>query len=416
MLAVTALAIVLFAIPLAVVIERLVDEQATLRLERKAILAARQVPTDFATSNDPVELPNGRDGARLALYDTDGRIVVGRGPDRADAATTHALSNEVDDTETGGARVVAVPVTADERVIGAIRAEQPTASTDRRTWRFAGLLAAIAVGVFAIGAGVAAIVARRLARPVRRLSDAAIELGEGDFAVDIESSGIAEIDQAAESLTATAHRLEGLVQRERAFSADASHQLRTPLAGLRAAIETELQLPRDDRNAILHESLEDIERLERTITDLLHVARTPPDTTHAVHPAEVIDLVRDTWHGRLAAVGRPLRIADFSQTPPVRGSSVVLHQVLDVLLDNALVHGRGEVSITASVTDTTVTITVTDDGPGFTPPQVDAADTTHGMGLPLASRLLTTISGRLVVAERGPRPSIDVLLTRSHPG
>ena len=56
-LTVASLAILLFGIPLAVVVARLVDEQTALRLERHAVLASRQVPLDYATSHDPVELP-----------------------------------------------------------------------------------------------------------------------------------------------------------------------------------------------------------------------------------------------------------------------------------------------------------------------------------------------------------------------
>ncbi|MCB9389996.1 MAG: hypothetical protein H6512_10655 [Acidimicrobiia bacterium] len=76
-LAITALSILLFAVPLGVLVERFVDQEATLRLERQAILAGRAVPADYATDNDPVELPAGEDGALLALYDMSGDLVVG---------------------------------------------------------------------------------------------------------------------------------------------------------------------------------------------------------------------------------------------------------------------------------------------------------------------------------------------------
>ena len=183
-LSISALAIALFALPLVFVTERFVDENATLRLERQAILAARSVPDDYRASNDAVELVSSG-STHLALYDPDGARVSGVGPGKADATTLAALRNRVGDTESERARIVAVPVTVNEKVIGAIRAEQATSATNQRAWRVAGLVAALAAAVLGIGAAVAFFVAGRLARPIRRLSDAAVQLGEGDFEVDL---------------------------------------------------------------------------------------------------------------------------------------------------------------------------------------------------------------------------------------
>jgi HAMP domain-containing protein len=170
--------------------------------------------------------------------------------------------------------------------------------------------------VLGIGAAVAFFVAGRLARPIRRLSDAAVQLGEGDFEVDLPRSPVPEIDDANRALTTTAHHLDELVSRERSFSADASHQLRTPLAGLRAAIETELEFPRDDHALVLREVLGDIDRLEETITEL---RAGPPVTLVRGHdPTEVLREVEREWHGRLAALGRPL-IVDAESLPLVQG-------------------------------------------------------------------------------------------------
>ncbi len=405
-LSIAVLAIALFAVPLAVVVERLVDEDAMLRVERQAVLAARVVPEDFATRGDPVELPANDVGIHLGLYDLHGSLVSGVGPATADRATTGALANRVTDSETDADRVVAVPVSADEAIIGAIRAEQSTAGSDARTQRIVVLLGSLALGVVVIGAGIGYVIAGRLARPVRDLRDAAVRLGDGDFTLDVPRSNIPEIDQAAVAMTATAARLDDLVARERSFSADASHQLRTPLAGLRAAIETELEFPRPDRTEVLRESLDDIDRLERTVTELLAIARSTPPSGTAVSLAQILADTTRAWHGRFATLGRPLTVADAHDAPAASGNPILLRHALDVLLDNALKHGAGEVHIAQHAGSDTITISVTDEGPGF------SETTTTGLGLPLAQRLVEALPGRLVLRRTSRHPQIDIVLQR----
>ena len=422
-LSVTAIAIVLFGVPLAIVVERFVDDDATLRVERQAVLASREVPADFATGNDPVELPTNDDGIVFALYGADGVLTTGIGPTQADAATAEALGNQVVDVEIPGARVVAVPVAADERVIGVIRAEQSTAASDARTRRILLLLAGLATAVISIGAAIGWILAGRLARPVRLLRDAAVQLGDGDFTIDVPRSRVPELDEAAQAMTATALRLDDLVTRERAFSADASHQLRTPLAGLRAAIETELEFPRPDPTVVLHEAISDIDRLERTITELLAIARTSKITTSPVTLADVLADVESTWQRRFAGADRALTIAPARYTPTVKGNASVLRHAIDVLLDNALHHGAGEVRIDHHITDDAVTVTISDNGHGFSSgiePADDlgaahGAGSLHGLGLPLAHRLIEAMPGRLTIAHSGPSPRIDIVLQRTVP-
>jgi len=415
-LSIATLAIVLFGVPLAIVVRRFVDEDARLRVERQAVLASRDVPGDFASTHDPVELPKNNDGVALALYDLTGRLVTGTGPAVADAATRRALTNRVIDTQTNAARVVAVPVSANEGIIGVIRAEQSTTASDTRSERIIALLAALAVGVLAIGAAIGYVIAGRLARPVRRLRDAAVQLGNGDFTIEVPRSKVPELDQAALAMTATAHRLDDLVTRERSFSADASHQLRTPLAGLRAALETELEFPRPDHTEVLRESLDDIDRLESTVTELLAIAHTPSIDGAATSLSQLFDQIRTTWHGRFAVAGRPLAIADARDLPAVAGNPVMLRHALDVLLDNALTHGAGAARIEPHVTADTVTITVADEGPGFPPsasPQTSADGTSpHGLGIPLARRLVEALPGRLVYRRTASHPQVDIVLQR----
>jgi signal transduction histidine kinase len=266
------------------------------------------------------------------------------------------------------------------------------------------------VAVVTVGALIGYVVAGRLARPVLRLRDVAVELGNGSFTLDVPTSGVREIDEAGRALAATARRLDDALRRERAFSADASHQLRTPLAGLRTGLETELEFPRPDRTEVLHESLDDIGRLETTIRQLLAIARAPNGSTASASAGAVISAAERAWHGRFAAVGRPLVTAGADRAPMIVGHGAVLGQALDVLLDNSLVHGAGETRIDCDATPDSVTISVSDDGLWS---DGDGSAPTHGLGLPLARRLVESLPGRLHIVRDGPRSEVQVVVGRA---
>jgi signal transduction histidine kinase len=116
-----------------------------------------------------------------------------------------------------------------------------------------------------------------------------------------------------------------------------------------------------------------------------------------------------------------LTIASARYAPVVTGNAAMLRHALDVLVDNALRHGGGTITIDLTTTDDSVTISVTDEGPGFdrlaaSGGELDASEsatTLHGLGLPLARRLIDAMPGRLSIARRGPKPQIDILLRRS---
>ncbi len=107
----------------------------------------------------------------------------------------------------------------------------------------------------------------------RKLQRVAGAIGDGRFDGPSTPTGIAELDELARTLDDSRSRIAELLGRERAFSSHVSHQLRTPVAAMRVAIETELTAPRPDSSAVLHESLGALDRLESTIASMLELAR-----------------------------------------------------------------------------------------------------------------------------------------------
>ncbi|MEA2280084.1 MAG: hypothetical protein QOK21_691 [Solirubrobacteraceae bacterium] len=415
---VAAAAVLLFAVPLAVVLQRTYRDEELLRLQRDTISATRAI-NPAAPSADPIELPRSTD--QLTVYSRAGRRVAGHGPPVADAVVRQAqTSGRPSDRVAGGRLVVAVPLLDNERVVGVVRSERSQANVSDAAGRAWLLLlgAAAAIAVLAVLAAV--VLARRLAAPLERLAGAARQLGDGDFTTRAPRSGVAELDAVGAALDATAGRLDDLVARERAFSADASHQLRTPLAALRLEVEA-MELRGESPEAVAR-AIAQLDRLEETIGVLLAVARDTPRGDARADLAALADEVEQRWRGALAAEGRPLRIAIRASEPVVRAAPAVLDQVLDVLLANAARHGGGAVSLTVREADGSIAVDVGDEGAGFAGDAEAAfarrsgSGDGHGIGLALARALVHAEGGRLLVTRAAPAPVLTVLLARRSRG
>jgi signal transduction histidine kinase len=397
------IAVVVFGLPLAVAMRRVYVDEERRELTRLAQQGAAEVVSGST------QLPGAGSDTAIGLYTPDGRRTVGTGPARADEATGRALRGSLSERAPRGQLVVAVPVLDGDRVVGAVRAGVPAgAALDRTTWTWVGMAG---LGVLAVTAG--ALVARwqavRLARPLEDLATAARTLGGGDLTVRAPRSGVPEIDDAAEALDDTAGRLDRMLARERAFSAHASHQLRTPLTGLRLLLESAQQ---DDVTA---RALEAADRLERTIDDLLALARTP--VSGSVRPLDVDALLGDVRESRVAQLGsegRALRTVREDALPPVAVSTGAVRQVLAVLLDNATVHGRGTVTVRVRDAGGALAVDVEDEGEGPAagddPFRARGAGAGHGLGLPLARALAEAEGGRLVLGHPGPKPRFTLVL------
>jgi signal transduction histidine kinase len=363
--------VVLFAIPLAIALQRELRDQELLRLQRDSIAATRGVGLP-APRGDRVEVPRSHD--RLAVYDLAGRRVAGTGPEAAGGLVRVALrSGRPATAERDGQLLVAVPVIAHERTTGALVASRGTGGLDADVRSGLAILAALAIAVIALTVLAALAVSRRLTRPLDRM-----------------------------------------LARERTFTADASHQLRTPLTALR--IELEAEALRGDPSPEVEHALDQVERLEATIDTLLAIARDAPHEHMELDVLALVYAAESSWRGRLAAEGRPLRVAVDGAHLRARAAPAVVQQILDVLLENALCHGEGEVTVAVrSDTDGTA-IDVADRGPGVDgDPEVVFARRTgagHGIGLALARALAQAEGGRLALSRSGPEPVFTLLLPK----
>ena len=415
-LAVTILAVIGFGIPLGLAVQRLDRRDAVYGLIRAASQASSQLPTQVEPG-DPVELPPGPPHSVVGAYRTDGHRLAGSGPATADLAVLQALSGRVAQADNNGP-VVAVPVAANEQIIGVVRASLPDAAVDGRIRRAWLTMAAGGVGAVAVAGVVAYLLASRLARPVAALADAATRIGNGDFSATVHPDRTPEFAAVATALNATAARLDGLLARERAFSADASHQLRTPLTGLRLTLES-AQLDSSTTEAAIIDALDEVDRLQSTIEDLVSLAR---DTVGSTPPFAIADLLAELgpiWHDRLARHGRRLDLKVDPNLPAVRLSAQALRQILAVLTDNAAEHGRGRVTVSAHTVSAAVQLAINDEGLGLASLDGDIfARRPHGtgrrgIGLALARSLAAAEGATLEAVDTQPGTTFRLLIPLS---
>jgi signal transduction histidine kinase len=413
--AVTGCAVLLFTVPLAVAADHIYREDAVARVQRDAIWAAAGLMGEGDRSTAPAGLHPSSRGIGLGVYGPSGRLVYGSGPVVSSVAG-QARDGELHQKVERGRLAVAAPVFAGGRVRRVVRAWtpwDPVADSTAFAWL---VLAALGLVVVALSTVPAWRLARRVATPLERLTATARALGSGDFHVQPERTGIREADAAWQAFAATARRLGDLLERQSRFSTDVSHQLRTPLTSLMLGLEAAQWLDDVECRRALATARRRAEQLGDTIDDLLRLARethrrdarTPVDT--------VLDRIVERNGEAVREAGRVLAVRCQEGLPAVRASETAVVQILGTLVDNALVHGCGEISLTAMDVGMGVALEVGDEGPGiacagdavFGSTQHDGRR--HGIGLPLARSLAEAEGGRLLLRRAGPRPVFRLLL------
>lgn len=415
---VTALATIVLTLPLVFLMASREHNDSDRELTLVAEQVANELTSDSDFSASGLELPRIDDALiTVGVYLPDGELVAGEGPTPADELTRSAgVLSSLDNVDDH--RVLVRPIVEREQKVAVIRVAEPLSEAERKIWRDILVLVGIDAAALIVAAVVGSWVTSRLVRPLRAIRDDAVRLGEGDFSIVPTPSGIDELDATAGALADTAARLDGVLQRERSFTADASHQLRTPLTSLRLVIETELQSPGTDPAPVLDEALGEIDRLERTITTLLRVARDQPVTRAPLDIDQWLDTVVGRWQAVLDERGRSITGTTGVGVSP-RVSLSVLDQIADILLQNAVQHGRGQVRIDVAEEADHVVITVTDEGTIARDPtelftRRDPGASGHGLGLALARALAESEGGRLVLAA--PTPTTFRLLLPDQSG
>jgi signal transduction histidine kinase len=187
-----------------------------------------------------------------------------------------------------------------------------------------------------------------------------------------------EVARLGETLNEMLARLEEALARERRFVADASHELRMPLAILRGELELALRDATDVEGfrAAVTSAAEEADRLTQLAEDLLVIARSDqgrlPVRLETLEPAGLLGTVSQRF-GRRAGEHRVALMVDVPDDLELTGDQLRLEQAIGNLVDNALRHGSGTVELVAVRNGDTVELHVRDDGPGFPEGFLEAA-------------------------------------------
>lgn len=427
-LAVTVVVLLLLEVPLAIFYAQRELERLTSAVERDAAVVATIYEDDLETGLRPdprsAQLYEARTGARVVVVDPEGiSLIDTEQPAQRDFSTRPEIATALSGHRSVGTRTsetlgtellyVAIPVASGGAVHGALRITLDTAEVDEHVHRFWWGLVAIALVVLGAMSLVGWLVARSVTLPLRRLNDTARRFGSGDLAVDgIAADGPPELQQLSGTMSTMAGQLAALIDEQRAFVANASHQLRTPLTGLRLRLEN-LQAGLADADAAqVDAAIEETTRLSALVSDLLQLARADRHDSPAPHDLAVLATERvDTWSAMADTAEIDLAMTTDRMSVVAAAVPGAVEQILDNLLDNAI--GVAPIGSTIAVTvgaGTTVhRLVVTDHGPGLSDDDKERAtrrfwrgDTSRpgtGLGLAIAASLARASGGTLTLGD-----------------
>jgi signal transduction histidine kinase len=421
---VAAVVLLALGIPLALVARASIRNAELLKLETTAArtLTEIAIPLNAAQLDRIAQEPDVP--SLFAVYDPSGNRVRGSGPQLADGIVIEA-ANGVIRSSAGGRLVVATPIvkSSSEEVVGVLRVEESMSVVNERT-REAWLI--LLGGGFA-SIVVAWLIAKRLSRsltaPISTLANLAAAVGDGGVITAPRLFGIEEVDVLGTVLHDSSIRLNDSRQRERQFSADVSHQLRTPITGLRLKLERSIEV--DPANQESRAMLVDLERLQQTLDHLLAYARDALPASSGCRLDLAANAALARWSTQAAGADRDLVLEAEPTSIVASASEASVSQILDVLIENALKHGVGQVRVLVRTLVGGAAVDVVDAGSLLATevPIVDelfargrgqSPGSGHGIGLSLGRSMAEAEGGRLMVTSRAPTTFSLILLSPDH--
>lgn len=380
---VLVLAIIALEVPLALSLRERLDDEVKQQARTGANTVAVLAHTALENGNDS----SLQDLVTVISRDTRGRTVVvdDKGEVLADSAGTAAIGTSLAnrpeiktalngrtaqisrDSETLGRELLAtaVPITDEGRTTGAVRVTQDVADVSSAFRRTVAGLALIGLAVLLAGLIAGAIIARQVARPLRRFEGAARAVADGDLAARAPVEGSSEQRSLALTFNEMTDRLSSSLEAQSRFVADASHQLRTPLTGLRLRLEEARARSNDPEvNVQIDHGVEEVDRLARTVEELLVLSQTGERDarSESLELSAVTAAAGERWKPIAESGGHELKVS-LSGDARAEASRADLDRVVDALLENAIAYSPAGSGI--ELESAGRRITVRDHGPGL---------------------------------------------------
>lgn len=449
LMSVTLLVLLVQDIPLGFYLQQVEHERIITSLERDAfVLAGRsEQALETATVDDDAELiaavKKYRDagGSRVVVVNAEGTAVVISDDDQADLGTSYLNRPEIAQALTGqissGHRFsstlnqellyVTVPILSGTDVLGAVRLTYPDYVVANKVNDQLRLLSVVALMALILAAIVGFIVSGSITRRIRLLQEATESLAAGNLRARAdETRGTSELKSLAESFNDMAERLELLINQQRTFAADASHQLRTPLTALRLRLERAHDLLESDPAGAaerLSAAEAEADRLSNLIEGLLLLSRTEAADVQR----EKVDLAAVTrsrveqWQALALESGVKLRFEGPVNAEVIAVPNAV-EQIVDNYIDNALSvsPAKSRIIVRVMTAGSRSSVHVLDQGPGLSIEECSRAfdrfwranSDRHGSGLGLAivAQLARASGGKAQLAPR-PEGGLDASAT-----
>ena len=391
-LGIVLVALAISSVPFAFFIQTVERERLLTTLERDAFVIAGKAeealeslsPSDLRPVRDLAQDYRDAGGARVVVTDEQGIVIVTNDPEENRAgvsylsrpefaeATAGQISTGERYSETLGLTLVyvAVPVFSGQNIVGAVRLTFDKAVIDAEVSRQLTGILIVALTTLALGGALALILSRTLARGIRELEHASEAFAGGDFSARArEDVGPSDIRALAGGFNAMAEKVSALVDTQRRFASDASHQLRTPLTALMLRIEglRESVKPTAKVTERFDALEQEIARLNRLIDGLLALGRAGAGKTPVIS-VDASTLARErveSWRSLAEESGVTLD-SHIEDNVAITAAETALEHILDVYIDNALAVSPAGSTITVLLTreGSAVTLLVQDEGPG----------------------------------------------------
>lgn len=425
-------------VPLMRYLDQVEHTQIYTSLERDAWRLADTVDTDIS-NNEVARLDEvakdyaSQTGARVIITNQMGVVLVSSDgddignsymnrPEIVDALKGNEVSGDRDSKTLGQSLIyVAVPVEFDNTTIGALRITYPGDVIDEIVSnRIRGILI-VATMTLLITLTVTLIVANAITGRIRKLQAATADIAAGNLKVRLSDKnspgGAPELRQLESAFDTMVERLSGVLDSQKSFASDASHQLRTPLTALRLTLENAAEVVNDPTRveAAIENASTQVVRLQLLIDGLLALARLEGSTA-ALKPtaiSELIDQRIDLWQP--LADEKDITIqTDIRSGLWVMATDSSIDQIVDAYLDNALdfAPNGSTINLRAFATGNHVQIHVIDEGPGMTLEQIERAfdrfwrgrtdGSGTGLGLAIVARLAEVIGASVGLEQVNP--------------